>query len=134
MFHISLILSDQGEEDEEEDQPLSLSWPESNASASCISSSCHNLTSVDHAAGRPEAREFLSDQLSDADVRTVRWFSCVFLQSSASFFPVTFLGAILLDRGILLPDGVVGSSGKTGHQTQLVHIRAVYIFIQNIWT
>ncbi len=27
--HISLILSDQGEEDEEEDQPLRLSWPES---------------------------------------------------------------------------------------------------------
>ncbi len=27
--HISHIISDQGEEDDEEDQPLSLSWPES---------------------------------------------------------------------------------------------------------
>ncbi len=57
-------------------------------------------------------------------------FSSEFRKVFSRYVP----GSDLLDRGILLPDGVVGSSGKTGHQTQLVHIRAVYIFIQNIWT
>lgn len=113
---ISHILSDQGEEDDEEDQPLSLSWPESKRKRftyllilPIVFPLWITLPDVRKAVSfcMTRCRCELGNTCNPETI-LVR-FSLEFQEVFSHYVP----GIDLLDRRILLPDGVVGSSGKT---------------------